>query len=71
MGKTFLSEIVKSIANESYNWEPDDIQSLILDICKNNKGIHYGMSNNKWDIRVSINTTEPTKLSTNQNSYMK
>ncbi len=52
MGKTFLSEIVKSIANESYNWEPDDIQSLILDICKNNKGIHYGMSNNKWDIRV-------------------
>lgn len=67
MGKTFLSEIVKSIANESYNWEPDDIQSLILDICKNNKGIHYGMSNNKWDIRVSINTTEPTKLPTNQN----
>ena len=34
MGKTFLSEIVKSIANESYNWEPDDIQSLILDICE-------------------------------------
>lgn len=71
MGKTFLSEIVKNIANESYNWEPDDIQSLILDICKNNKGIHYEMSNNKWDIRVSINTTEPTKLPTNQNSYMK
>lgn len=62
-----ISEIVKSIVNEYYNWEPDDIQSLILDMCKNNEGIHYGMSNNKWDITVSVNTTEPTKLPPNQN----
>lgn len=66
-----ISEIVESIANESDNWDSDDIQSLILDMCKNNEGIHYGMSNNKRDVTVSINTAEPVKLPPNQNPYMK
>lgn len=59
--------IVDSVTSEYNNFELDDIQELIFDICLNNEGLHYSITNDKNIPIVSLNFTEPVKLAPNQN----
>lgn len=62
---------VENVINECSQWvDGETIREIILDMCRQCQGIHYGMSDSKGVITISLNTSTPVKLPPNQNSAM-
>ena len=62
---------IENVINECSQWvDGETIREIIMDMCHQCQGIHYGMSDSKAVITISLNTSTPVKLPPNQNPAM-